>query len=73
MDWVSVKDRLPNDEEMKRSRCWDFLCNVIIPENGGGFSSEYMVLRFNSSDKRWRCEKMIVTHWAEIEPPKEEA
>ena len=72
MYWISVKDRLPNDKEVKRSRCSDFLCNILIPEKGGGVSTEYRVLRFNCLDKCWRCEEMIVTHWANIEPPKEE-
>lgn len=69
MNWISVRDRLPNEEEMRRSRCLDFLCNVLIPEKGGGFSREYRALRFNSLDKRWSCEGMIVISWAEIEPP----
>lgn len=72
MNWISVRDRLPNDEEMRRSRCFEFLCNVLIPKNGGGLIRAYRVLRFYSIDKRWSCEGMIVTHWANIEPPKEE-
>jgi len=73
MEWINVKDRLPNDEELKRSRCFDFLCDVIVPESGGGFVRRYIVLRYSSLDKRWNCKEMIVTHWANIEPPKEEA
>lgn len=69
MDWISVKDRLPNDEEMRRSRCFDFLCNVLIPEKGGGFVERYVVIRLDSFAKKWGCEDMIVTHWANIEPP----
>lgn len=69
MDWVSVKDRLPNEEERKRSRCLDFLCNVMIPQIGGGYEECYKVIRYRILDNMWECDGMIVTHWANIEPP----
>lgn len=70
-EWISVKDRLPNEEELKRSEKWEFLCRVLIPENGGGASKETIVIGYDILDKQWVCNGMIITHWMPLpEPPK---
>lgn len=63
MEWISVKDRLPNSEECRGSEYWDFLCRVMIPERGGLHRKESMIIKFDQLDNMWECEGPIVTHW----------
>lgn len=72
MEWISVKTRLPNDEEFERSASGEFLCHVIRAEKGGTYSRAREVIGFSAFDKKWNCEECIVTHWMQLpDYPKE--
>ena len=75
MDWISVKDRLPEiDKEHHCSK------DVIVLFNDGGMG--FSALEENIFGQTWfECERMMpdgesyytVTHWMPLpEPPKEE-
>lgn len=70
-DWISVNDRNPNNEELKRSECFEFLCRVIIPEKGGNVCKKALVIKYDILDKQWECDGMIVTHWMPLPAPPE--
>lgn len=63
MDWISVKDRLPNDKELRESKSWAFLCCALTPVDGGTVSKKAVVVSYDMFDKRWICKGMIITHW----------
>ena len=61
MKWISVKDRLPEDDEMKLITLWD--CNS-------------MRMAYYYEQELWICNGVdvtgFVTHWMPLpEPPKE--
>lgn len=62
-EWISVNDRLPNEEELYESDNFGFLCCVLVPEKGGTFYKARRIIFFDSLDKEWDCEGIIVTHW----------
>lgn len=68
-DWISVNDRNPNNEELKRSECFEFLCRVLIPEKGGNVCEKTIVIKYDILDKQWVCDGMIVTHWMPLPAP----
>ena len=55
-DWISVSDRLPECPNY-------YLCCVIMPEHGGIFRRETVVLWYSGSSNKWECKEAIVTHW----------
>jgi len=60
MKWISVKDRLPEDECLCMNYCGDYMVGYVDLNNG-----QY--------DCRTENEFMPkVTHWAKIEPPEED-
>lgn len=63
MNWISVNDRLPNEDELDESNNWEFLCYVMVPEKGGSFHNTIEIIRFDVFNKIWRCEGIIITHW----------
>ena len=60
MEWISVKERLPE-------KFTDNLCCVIEPRRNGNYCTRCRVIHFGcegiSSNGTWLCEDMIVTHW----------
>lgn len=71
MEWISVNYRSPNNEELKRSECFEFLCRVLIPEKGGNVCKKTLVIKYDILDKQWVCDGMIVTHWMPMPAPPE--
>lgn len=72
-EWISVKDRLPNDEDLKKSEEYDFLCRVIIPQDGGDAIPETRICHFGLFERKWDTTGIIVTHWMPLpDPPKED-
>lgn len=72
MNWISVKDKLPNTDRM-------VLCCYTEFINGHRLHKHYVEGLWLNSQKRWLIYKgwmqepwshKHVTHWAEIEPPK---
>lgn len=42
----------------------DYLCVVLIPDDGGGYNRAQRVLYYEAGYVgKWHCEGMIVTHW----------
>lgn len=67
MEWISVKDRLPEDSD-------EFLCYVSILDDMGVKVYDIRILEYFSGAKIWSCDGTIaiVTHWMPLpEPPKE--
>lgn len=72
-EWISVKERIPNDEELKKSESWDFLCRVLVPQDGGDAASETLICHFKFFEREWDTTGIIVTHWMPMpDPPKED-
>lgn len=65
--WISVKERMPNQEELDAASRWEFLCLCIVPAStGGDYIREARVISYDIFDKRWACSNVIVTHWMNI-------
>lgn len=47
LGWISVKDRLPNDQELKESENWCFLCRLVVPDDGGVYFGRTEIVRFD--------------------------
>lgn len=43
-----------------------YLCAVLVPNQGGGFTVKQFVLRWDGYG--WNCEDMIVIDWRELPP-----
>lgn len=50
-------DKMPENKQ--------YLCAVLIPVDGGGFTIGYRVLRYIKSIG-WNCEGLIVTHYMDL-------
>lgn len=76
MEWISVKDRLPYAWE---SGDWDGLkTDLVLTFNDKGFAHVGLMyegtmdgFKFNDWHNLADYEIKGVTHWAEIEPPKD--
>lgn len=58
-EWFDVKGRLPDNGGK-------YLCNVIVPKEGGGFETDYRVLLYCKYNNSWNVNGIIVTHWMEL-------
>lgn len=73
MSWIKTKDRLPNDDELRESEYYNFICRVITPTEGGMSSERTMVIEFDLLNRCWFCDDVIVTHWMKCpRPPMED-
>lgn len=71
--WISVEDRLPNDNDINSSNSAYFLCCIISPYQGGVAQKYERVILFDNLYREWKCNDCIVTHWRPLpEPPEED-
>ncbi len=70
MEWISVKEVLPENNPNKDLIIW--LGNSELPSwrNSIYVENEFYLEGYNNSQKKVHYIKEKVTHWAEITPPK---
>lgn len=64
-EWISTKDRVPTMADWHESDTGRYLCSVIIPDKGL-YKSNIVVLGYDTVERHWTCEGMIVTHWMQL-------
>lgn len=60
IEWISVKDILPTDSRT-------YLCKVLLVEDGGNFSEDYITANYDQKTGKWNCDGMAVMEWSDFE------
>ena len=63
--WISVKNSLPTDSRT-------YLCKVLIIEDGGNFSEDYITANYDQKTGKWNCDGMAIMEWGGLEALKDE-
>lgn len=74
-EWISVNERLPSEEEIKKHEGY-FICYCVIGDGEGKITEYSVILNFDpmpGQKYKWTpTDSEIVTHWANFpESPKE--
>ena len=69
-NWISIKKRLPTEDDIRRNSGYDlFLVTVIFGEKGHMQKTVYTA-NFNINLNSWMvCDGDIVTHWGYLPSP----
>lgn len=69
-NWISVKKRVPNEDDVKRNSGEDLFLVTVVFGTKGHMQKTVYAAHFNININSWMvCEGDIVTHWSYLPPP----
>lgn len=68
-NWISVKKRLPTEDDVKRNSGKDLFLVTAIFGNRGHMQKTVYSSNFNVTLGSWDADNEIITHWSYLPPP----